>query len=47
MANYVGGGLRKKIENPVKFQWAVGGGGVAASFKLRHYQTLTYKAQNM
>jgi hypothetical protein len=31
MANYVGGGLREKIENPVKFQWAVGGGGVPAS----------------
>ncbi len=28
MSNYVGGDLREKIENPVKFQWSTGGGGV-------------------
>lgn len=27
MAEHVGGDLREKIENPVKFQWATGGGG--------------------
>jgi hypothetical protein len=27
MANFVGGDLRQKIENPVRFQWGSGGGG--------------------
>ena len=30
MSNTVGAELRQKIENPLKFQWAGGGGGPAA-----------------